>query len=1001
MTRSLGQELRQLIDKFEAGSAHYLGPRSGYQEMDARSEFIDPLLRLLGWDVENQQALSPEHREVAREQNQRDDHGNDQRPDYTVKANGQSVFYVEAKKPSLDLSRSIDAARQTRAYGWTKKHPIAVLTNFRQIRIYDTSVPVTSTDRITTALLFESDSGNLLHRWDELVGLIGREAVHGDEWINQFATGNSKTNLPADSRFVAQFNDWRLRLGQDLVTRNPELDEHTVNDAVQRVLNRLIFVRMCEDRGIEGEGVLRSAFAGTDAGVADLFSRLNKRYNTGLFADAGTPHDPLMMAGTPALQGIVDELYSPRSPFSFAVLDADFLGLVYEATLAEHLSVSVAGGRREVRLAKKLEYEKRDVVTTPQDLVRDTVNSALEHVTKATPTVLDFATGSGRFLLEAFERLLARETQARLQARDFANLRKIDSNTYTLPYAAKRALLEQSCFGIDIDFNAVEVARFSLIVRLLQDEVAGSLPAAASSILPDLRTNILHGNTLVRAMPPAAAADDDAIAVTRPLNLDQPSFPRSFDMILGNPPYMQTKEMKAYDQWELLYLRTTYATATKQFDKSSAFIEFAASHLADDGVLGLVVPNKWITAESGAPVRHVLRDAVQVRRLVNYGHVQLFEGRSIYVCILVAAKSRAIGFSYSEPGRLRPRGHLVALPAPDPAPFLPDDPAGAWVLPATDEQANLIRTMLRGSVRLGDVSSLRNGVQTSGNSVYILKPFTVENGLVKFRKKDPVSGAMRDWAIEEDSTRPYLDDSKEVRSHHEVVPDARIIFPYQRVQHDRNSSGFEPIPVEVMPARYPLALEYLTAHASQLSKRDMNVGHRGAPFYAYGRTQAIGYATDCPKIFYSTNQKGDKYGLDTQGIVYQSGGTAGEVAIYPRDSGYELDFLLGWLDQKITEFYVRKRGSPFRGGFTARGTAVLNELPVPALNFHSQTDVDFHDRIARGTAELRRLHKLRDEAQEREHGLYDHKITVERLMIEDEFLDRLGLTRQDVAFLND
>ncbi len=166
---------------------------------------------------------------------------------------------------------------------------------------------------------------------------------------------------------------------------------------------------MCEDRGIEGEGVLQDAFKGSTTDVVALFKRLNDRYNTGIFGAADDPQDPVLLVSATALKSIVNNLYGPYSPFSFAVLDADFLGLVYEASLAEHLAVGSAGGRRRVRLNKKREYAKRDVVTTPQELVAATVEAAIQEIEVEAPKVLDFAVGSGRFLVAVLDQLIERE----------------------------------------------------------------------------------------------------------------------------------------------------------------------------------------------------------------------------------------------------------------------------------------------------------------------------------------------------------------------------------------------------------------------------------------------------------------------------------------------------------------------------------------------------------------------------------------------------------------
>lgn len=985
MTSDEIEAVEQLVAKFAAGADHYVDGQGHYLEADARSEFIDPLLRALGWDVENRQALIPSKREVIREESLPQEVGASKRPDYTLRVGGVSKLYVEAKKPSVNILTDMEAIRQTRAYGWTKQHPIAVLTNFRHVRIFNTSVPIGPSDTPTTALWFECEYEDLVMNFGKLAGLIGRPAVYAPDWVTQFGAAIAAAPLAADKRFVEQFNQWRLQLGGDLVENSAAMTEDEINDAVQRILNRLVFVRMCEDRGIEGEGVLREAFKGTTTDVVDLFKRLNDRYNTGIFRAAEAPSDPAVLVNATTLKAIVENLYAPHSPFSFAVLDADFLGLVYESSLAEHLTIRTRAGKRTVQLNKKREYANRDVVTTPQELVDGTVRGAIEELDVDQPKTLDFAVGSGRFLLSVFDVLVEREVLRRTNLPGKPGLLKVGEDTYRLSFEEKRTLLMDYLFGIDIDFNAVEVARFSLLVRLLEDEVRDTLPSNSRGILPDLAVNIAHGNTLVRSLPQTAPAG--AAEATRPLDLAQVGLPAAFDLVVGNPPYMSTENMRKYDRVEFDYVKENYTTAYQQFDKYFLFVEFAVRHLDAGGVLGVVIANKWMIVEAAAKLRPLLRSGVTVRRLINFRHVQVFEDKEIYVCSLVAKRAAGSDFEYAEPDSM---GHFVEGAGAHRTltqQHLPKEDRAAWVLPADTDEELVLAGIRHNSIPMAEVVEARNGVQTSLNRVYLIKNPTVANGIVEF----DLDG--KHWRIEEDVTRPYLDDSTGVRSHFEVQADARIIYPYRKTTAAQNRSGFEVIPEADMRANYPLAAKFFDAYRSEIDGRgDVSARERQKAFYVYGRTQAIGYAVNAPKIFYTVNQRGEKYGLDTTGIVYQSGGTAGEVALYPRDLGYSLDFVLALLDQKPIEFFLRKRGSPFRGGYYARGTAVMNDVPVPKLDFNDAADVAFHDEVAALMVSLRALHAKTAGTSERRLTQHRARIDAVAKQIESLFLERWGLT---------
>jgi hypothetical protein len=980
--------IKQLVDNFKASERTYCSPSGGYQEAEVRSEFIDPFLDAFGWDTANRAGVDAEYRPVLREETQRREDSHAKKPDYTLRLGKESLLYVEAKKPAVNILSDMESIRQARAYGYTEGHPIVILTNFRDLSVYDTSSPSRDEDLPATCRLFTCHYTEFEAKQEEIAAVIGQAQVTDPRWREQFTSTRPSQAIPADQAFVRQINIWRSGLGMNIIANHPETSPAMLNDVVQRLINRLIFVRMCEDRGIEGESILRAAAAGSATDIEELFKRLDRRYNSGLFDQSNEHTEPVPMLDAAVLTDIIDSLYSPRSPFSFAVLDADFLGLVYESSLSEQLEIIPDGDAKTVRLTPKLEYAKRDVVTTPQELVRTTVEQAwksLEVMPPAHPKVLDFAVGSGRFLLSAFEQYLAIWTKHLIEVSS-PQLIKTGPSAWKLSFEEKCRLLKENFFGIDVDYNAVEVARFSLLVRLLEDEDRSTLPSG-QKILPDLDANIVHGNTLVRELP---SATDEQRDLAVPLDLTQTALPEAFDLIIGNPPYMQTKEMKSFNPAEFNYLKANYQLLHQQFDKYFAFLEFALDHAKDEGVISVVIPNKWMTNVAGKKLRLKLMNETLVGDLVNYRHNQLFPGKTIYVCALTLKKSKKERFRYSEPSSILEHTLGESLQRKISYTATPSE-GGAWVLPANDYEATVLSALTRAFVPLSSVVHVRNGIQTSKNRTYILTDVSVEQGEVAFQK------AGTQWAIEEEVTRPYLEDSKTIRSYHSVVPDARVIYPYKETDVERNPSGFEIIPVDEMRCKYPKAYAYLAAHEAGMSNRAMNTGVGEVPFYAYGRVQAIGYAASFPKILYSVNQTGKKYGLDETGIAFSSGGTAGEAALYPTSSGYSLDFVLALLDQTPIEFYLRKRGSAFRGGYVSRGTDVIEEVPVPNLDFGNEVDRTFHDHVSAKMAELRQKSSV--QPAPREQRQHDQVLSALKRELDICFARRWGLDLSDYGQL--
>lgn len=265
-----------------------------------------------------------------------------------------------------------------------------------------------------------------------------------------------------------------------------------------------------------------------------------------------------------------------------------------------------------------------------------------------------------------------------------------------------------------------------------------------------------------------------------------------------------------------------------------------------------------------------------------------------------------------------------------------------WVLPANADEATVLETLWRDGLVLSDVADVNNGFQTSAEDIFAIKNWSLHGLRVRFERAD------RSWEIEEQITRPYLMNSGGVSSFTSVVGDGRVIFPYEL------GVGGEAvlIPPARMASDFPLTWAYLNAHMGRLEQRDVSPSPAPGEFYRFGRHQALNTAFAAGKIIYSVNQLGDKYGWDTTGVGFASGGTAGEVAITNPQMGYSLEFLLALLNHQTSEFFLRKRGSPFRGGYYSRGSAVVSDLPVPRLDFENAATVSLHNKVVQLTREL-------------------------------------------------
>jgi len=938
--------LADLVARFAADEARLAASASGYQETEVRVEYIDPLLELLGWDMVNAQGLPNNLKDVLREESQEGDGG---RPDYTFRIASAKKFFVEAKKPSVDIANNKAAAFQVRSYGHTVGLPVSILTNFRTLRIYDTRLEPKSGDDADVGLLDSIRFADLPTRFSDLLVRFGRDSVARGS-IDTFYGSTTAGTLAVSQKFLARINGWRVRLTTELHGRYPELSVLELGDLAQKVINRIIFLRMCEDRGIEARETLRKVAGRQDSiELRSLFRKLDDRYNTGLFDVTQDRFQDRYELDAGLFHEFVEEVYSPASPYSFAVLDADFLGQIYEHFLAKRLEILADG---TVGLVQKPAYKDREIVTTPQPLVEEVIQRAFDARFGAAPVatfeelcqirVLDVAIGSGRFLVHALDKLVDIAIRILKSNPKDSRLYKVSEHDVRLRFEAKRMLLEECLHGIDVDFNAVEVARFSLMVKLLEDETSSTLPAT-KRLLPDLNANVVWGNTVVGA---DFIAPQDVVDVTVPIDWAAEGLPTEFDIVIGNPPYVTTDDMRKANRSEFDYYKAKYGSSYRQFDKYFVFIERALSALATGGTVGLLVPNKWLTIESAAMLRRLLADQTAVRQVLDFGNESLFAGKSAYVCILVLQRG-VTEFSYRN---IHEQAEFEVDPAgrgyAQPAAVLANFGEAAWVLPGTPEEHAVLTMLSTNSRKLGGLVDIKNGVQTSKNTVFVVSNYVDAGATVVFEKEGTR------WEVEKALTRPYVDDSEQVKSFCELTADALIIFPYQAGP----SGAPQVLSPTILQSSFPRGWAYLQHYRAVLEARDVSPPPPAGVFYAFGRHQALETVFTRPKIIYSVNQTGDKYAFDTVGVAVASGGTAGEVMILnPRD-GYSLEFVMGLLNQRAIEYFVRKRGSPFGGGYYSRGSAVLADVPVPALDLPGNAShVRAHDEIVQNVGDIVQL----------------------------------------------
>ncbi len=927
-----------LVEKYKSNRDFYR--TSNFNETQVRNEFLDPLFEALGWDIRNISGKRTNEREVLLEESLKANATtHSKKPDYTFRLFGERKFFLEAKKPCVDISTDDNPAKQVRRYGYTANLKISVLSNFEDLYIYDTSYKVEDGDNLTKARIKAYHYTDYENAAEELLELVGKESVytgHFEEVWNDIEL--NVVHQSVDSLFLEQINQWRLILGQQILTYDSDINIDFLGDIVQSYINKILFLRVCEDRNIETyQRLLTIADHKSHEELVAKFREADNKYNSGLFEELIS--EDIIGNISSSFWTIIRQLYFPESPYSFTVLSSDILGRIYEIFLAEKLAI-VDG---ELKIVKKPENAERDIVTTPNFVVREILRqTAVEIIQGKTANEInnlkcaDIACGSGAFLLELYQLLYDSLVDYYLE-NDRSKLVQTSIDTYKLPYEIKRKLLGNCIYGVDKDFNAVEACKFGLLLKLLEDEDVNSL-SLFHPILPDLSNNIFYGNSLLSTTDVPA---DDALEIN-PFDFGD----RTFDLIVGNPPYMKTEDIKAFTPKEKPLYKKEYTSAYKQYDKYFLFIERALNLLKPNGYLGYIIPSKFMKVGAAKELRNLIANNAYLKTMISFGAHQVFADKSNYTCIMVLEKRKRKMFKYSEVSDFigwRVRDNNAYKFCNRSSATINSD---TWIL-CTDEHLPLLEAITTHAKPLGEIVGndyIFNGIQTSANKIYVFVPISETRTTYTFKA---FNGNV--YEVEKAVTKPYFKTAQGVEAmntYRTFKPNARVFFPYKK----DNNGHLQLIPLTIIQKRYPLFYAFLMAAKSELNKPSRDIQPKPTTadeWYRYGRHQSLEACEVEEKMIVGVLAQADKYAIDNNGTLVSSGGTAGYCLVsVPSDSLYSIYYIQAILGSIQGEWLASLYGEIFRGGYIARGTKVLKQIPIREIDFTNQDERNAHNDIA-------------------------------------------------------
>jgi type I restriction-modification system DNA methylase subunit len=681
-------------------------------EANVEDNYVKPLFASLGWNIHNTGLSHTREEFIVQYQLKTARGGNVGRPDYLLRVWDESisrmrhVLIMEAKHPKYDLTHEARWISQAYLYAYStlsraerpeRRVPLSLLTDFEEFRLFDCRDPSPLKTRDDAAPFnkrvikgFDIRYTDYVDRFDDLWDTFGRDNVAKgslDQWrITDKELKDAR--IPPDIAFLDTLRDWRLELARSMYHNDKSLTEDILTAASQLYVNRIVFLKMLADKGLE-EGYLTQLLARVstvkDEGIsfqgacADIFDSLDKLYNGSVFAHRLELDS--VKVDNKVLKGILESIRPEKAIYSLDAMPVNVVGTMYEEFLGEVIRKAGRGigaeEKPEVRKAGGVYYTPQYIVDY---IVDQTLGKLLEKCKSPEDViklhVCDPACGSGSFLLGAYDRLLSwhldwykeKIDAALKKGQDFPSIQKkyrdavhlepidLEKQNYnlTLTIKLRRDLLTNCIYGVDIDEQAVEVTCFSLNMKAVEgfydrDELYSDVGLFNTTILPELKNNIKCGNSLVgEDYFKNKSFDQDAYIaekkIIKPFDWAK-KFPNiftrgGFDAVIGNPPYVLLQDENR-DNGILSYYKNNYKCASYKLDTYHFFMEKGISIISPNGWFGYITPSNYLTNNGLTKLRDLILEQTNISILcIIEGKV--FKQASVDTTITILSKHRDI-----------------------------------------------------------------------------------------------------------------------------------------------------------------------------------------------------------------------------------------------------------------------------------------------------------------------------------------------------------------------
>ena len=993
-------EIAKLCRYFETNRKSFFAP--GVKEAHVRQSLIDPFFENLGWDVRNSSRIAPQYREVVPEDSL-DVEGHQKAPDYTFRVGTTPKFYAEAKKCGVNINVDLGPAYQLRRYAYSAKLDLSILTDFEEFSVYECSSRPKPRDKASHSRIHYYRFEEYPDRWKEIWDIFSREAVWAGSFDQYISSKRKRGTSEVDTEFLKDIESWRETLARNFALRNPSLGVIDLNAAVQRTIDRIIFLRIAEDRGLEPYQQLLKLCEQPNVYrkfISNLCRKADEKYNSGLFhfqkesgvSDLPDTITPKLAIDDKILKPIIQGLYFEfGSPYHFGVLPVEILGTVYERFLGKVIRLTAG---HQAKVEEKPEVRKAGgVYYTPSYIVdyivKNTVGKQTEGKSPAQIAkgkdgqpirILDMACGSGSFLLGAYQYLLD-HCQKWYEANDPEKHTKAvfqdTKGIWRLTISERKRILITHIYGVDIDRQAVEVTKLSLLIKALEGEndatLTHQMQLFQERALPNLTNNIKCGNSLIGPDYFSGTLFPDPEELSRINPFDwKAEFTEvmtigGFDCVIGNPPYVRQEllgESKTYFQRQ-------YAVFHGIADLYSYFIECGVSLLKEGGKLGFIVANKWMRTSYAKPLRSWLKNQA-IMEITDFGDLPVFKTATTYPCILIIKKDKprsvfmatqvkTLGFTniseYVQSNRYEVNQ------------FNLDD--NGWSL--SNERAQMLISKLRGAgVTLKEYvkGSVYYGIKTGLNAAFVIDQTTREK-------------LVNQNAESEKLIKPFII-GREVKRYQPTVSESYLILIPRGWTREASVNSKDPW--KWLENNYPAISAHLAPFAKDAEQRYDKGEYwwemRACEYYAEFERPKIIYPNICrrPEFAYDiakhyTNQK---------------------CFIIPLDDKY----LLGILNSSVTNYLFKAMLPKLRGDFYEPSYVYLQDFPISSINLSDPFERAKYDKMVALVEQMLDLQKRKVEFR----GAAEQQQVQRLIDSTDKQIDTLayelyGLTQEEIEIV--